>query len=249
MSVFNAETEQQTPSTEVETTQNQESFIAKLVEERGEKWSDPEVIAKGKLESDKYIAELEKQLKDKDADIQKNEYAKTLLDTLQNKAGDTANPNSEDKGGNVDPNTTDETKDLKSLIEETLGERDKEKTVAENLAVVEKALTQTFGSEASKIVQAKAAETGLSLTKLQEIASESPTAFLSLVGSAPALPEHTLTPSVNTQGGQFNNPGEQDFNHYQEIRRTNPKLYYSPKVQQSMLNDRNRLGERFYNKG
>ncbi len=50
--------EQQT----TETTPPQDSFVAKLVEAKGENWKDPEVLAKGKLEADNYISELERQL-------------------------------------------------------------------------------------------------------------------------------------------------------------------------------------------
>ena len=43
-------------------TPQQESFLDKLVQAKGENWKNPEVLAKGKLEADGYIKNLEDQL-------------------------------------------------------------------------------------------------------------------------------------------------------------------------------------------
>src|SRR6056297_4025889 len=71
---------------EGQTFETEESYVKKLVEARGEKWQDPEVIAKGKFEADKHIKEIERQLEELRGDLTKNEYAKQLLETLQGKA-------------------------------------------------------------------------------------------------------------------------------------------------------------------
>jgi len=114
-----------------ETTPPQESFVAKLVEAKGENWSNPEVLAKGKLEADTYIQQLETQLTQMREDLGKQDYAAKLLDQLQNKAADptTAKPvmpnNNNDIGGtsegNTNPSLSEE--DLKSLVEQTLTAR------------------------------------------------------------------------------------------------------------------------------
>jgi hypothetical protein len=55
-------TEQTTqPEQTQEATPPQDSFLSKLVEAKGENWSNPEVLAKGKLEADSYIQTLETQ--------------------------------------------------------------------------------------------------------------------------------------------------------------------------------------------
>jgi len=68
------------------TAEQQESYLAKLVATKGENWKDPEVLAKGKLEADGYIKNLEDQLTQMREDLQKQDYAKTLLEELQTKA-------------------------------------------------------------------------------------------------------------------------------------------------------------------
>lgn len=250
MSVFEAGTEQQTEKQGENQEQTTGSWIKKLVDERGEKWSDPEVIAKGKYEADKYISDLERQLAEAREDISKQDYAKTLLETLQGqKAGNTSTQNPEEKTSSAaEQNTTEEASDIESLVEEAIRKRETQQTVEQNLKQVDQTLQQAYGTEATKVVKEKADELGMSLDRLKEIASESPSAFMRLIGEQ----EKSKTPSapsstVNTQSNAFNSSSEKTWNYYQEMRRKNPKQYYSPKVQRELMEDRSRLGDRFYN--
>ena len=188
MSVFTegSETEQTTQAEQqtTETTPPQDSFVAKLVEAKGENWKDPEVLAKGKLEADNYISELEGQLAQMREDMSKQDYAKSLLDQLQDKAADpttakTAMPNNDNTGGtsdgNTNPNLSED--DLKSLVEQTLTAREQETTVKQNLAIVDQELEKSYGTEAKATIQKKAQEHGknhheMSLNLLKENANE-----------------------------------------------------------------------------
>ena len=38
-----------------------------------------------------------------------------------------------------------------------------------------------------------------------------------------------------------------NWNYYQNLRRENPNQYYSPKVQQQMIQDRMQMGDKFGN--
>lgn len=247
MSVFNAETKQQETQTTETQTETQESWINKLVEKRGEKWSDPEVIAKGKIDADEHIANLERQLEEMRADLGKSDYAKTLLETLQGKAGDTGSPKPEEAKP-AEQNTTDAAS-LESLVEEAIRKREAEATTAENLRQVEETLTKVYGDKASDAVRTKAQELGMSLDSLQELAEKSPTAFLRLVGEQTSVSTpKTMTPSVNTQASTFNTSAERDWAYFQKLRRESPQRYYTPKVQQELMDQRTKLGDRFYNK-
>ena len=256
MSVFTegTATEQSTQPEQqtTETTQPQESYVAKLVEAKGENWKDPEVLAKGKLEADNYISELEKQLSQMREDMSKQDYAKTLLDQLQNKAADsitanTAMPNNNNTDGTMEGNTSlsPSEDDLKSLVEQTLTQREKENTVKQNLALVDQELEKSYGTEARATIEKKSRELGISIERMQEIASESPTAFFSLIGE----PKKSFSPmvqgSVRTEGVNMQASTERDWSYYQKLRRENKNLYYTPKVQQQLMEDKVRLGDRF----
>lgn len=239
--------EQQT----TETTPPQDSFVAKLVEAKGENWKDPEVLAKGKLEADNYISELERQLNQMREDMSKQDYAKSLLDQLQNKAAEpttakTAMPNNNNGGttdGNTNPNLSED--DLKSLVEQTLTAREQENTVKQNLAVVDQELEKSFGTDAKAVIQKKAEELGMSLQRMQDIAAESPTAFFALIGEPKKSFNPLVQGSVRTEGVNMQVSTERDWSYYQKLRRENRNLYYTPKIQRQLMDDKMRLGEKF----
>ena len=259
MSVFDqTATEQQAEPTEAPTeeqaVETQESFVSKLVQERGNKWSDPEVIAKGKLEADRHIGELERQLAELREDLSKSEYAKEVVEALRNKAGginpkDAAPKNNNDDAA-IQPNTTEQASevDLESLVEQTLAKREQEAKVTQNIKSVEQQLESAFGTEARKVVEEKAASLGISLDRMQEIASESPAAFMALVGQPATMERNADVSSAKNTASGFNTQGAKDFEYYQKMRRENPKQYYSPSMQNEMAQARVQLGDKFYRK-
>ena len=252
MSVFDQKPEGQSeavaPAAEAVTT---ESFVAKLVAERGEQWSDPEAIAKGKIEADAHIKHLEEQLASMREDLSKQDYAKALLEQVQNKAGQ-ADPTPELStlsGTEASSDTTSEAPDIQSLVEEALKAREAKQSVEANIAKVDAALTEKFGTDAPSVVASKAEALGMSLDRLRDLAAESPSAFLTLVGEAPLTQQPAApTGSVNTSSESFNGAsGKKGFAHYQEMRRNNPTQYYSPSVQREMIAMRDKLGSDFFN--
>ena len=248
-SAATAQTEQTTEQTQLETSP-QESYVQKLVEAKGENWKDPEVLAKGKLEADGYIKTLEDQLAQMREDMKKQDYQAQILEQLQNKATESTAVNNEVPNNNGDINTQNTTasvdeETLKSLVEQTLSQREKDNTVQQNLSQVDKELESSFGTEAAATVQKKAQELGMSMDRLRDIAAESPSAFFTLIGQ----PQKTFSPmvqgSVRTEGVNMQASTERDWSYYQKLRRENRNLYYSPKVQQQMFQDKARLGEKF----
>ena len=249
-----AATEQPTQVAEQTQTeaQPQESFLQKLVEAKGDNWSDPEVLAKGKLEADGYIKNLEDQIAQMREDMKKQDYQAQILEQLQNKAAETttaqtAMPN--DNGSTETQNTTASLSenDLESLVEKTLVKREQDSVIKQNLSQVDQELVNSFGTEAEATVRKKAEELGMSLSRLRDIAAESPTAFFSLIGQ----PQKTFSPmvqgSVRTEGVNMQASNTRDWNYYQKLRRENPNQYYSPKVQQQLIQDRMNMGDKFGN--
>jgi hypothetical protein len=250
-SAATAQTEQVTEQTTSETPP-QESFVQKLVEAKGENWKDPEVLAKGKLEADGYIKTLEEQLATMREDMKKQDYQSQILEQLQNKAAETttaqtAMPNN--NGSTETQNTTASLSenDLESLVEKTLVKREQDSVIKQNLTQVDQELEKSFGTEAAVTVQEKAKELGMSMERLRDIAAESPSAFFTLIGQ----PQKTFSPmvqgSVRTEGVNMQASNTRDWQYYQKLRRENPNQYYSPKVQQQMIQDRMNMGDKFGN--
>lgn len=234
------------------TPEQQESYLAKLVAAKGENWKDPEVLAKGKLEADGYIKNLEEQLRSMREDLEKQDYAKRLLEELQNKATSPTNvksgvANNNNGGtateGNTQPQVSEDT--LKSLVEQTLTARERDNTVKQNLAVVDQELQKAYGTEAPAVVQKKAQELGLTVQRLQELAAESPNAFFNLIGEPKKSFQPIVQGSVRTEGVNMQASAERNFDYYQKLRRENKSLYYTPKVQRQMMDDASRLGAKW----
>lgn len=231
---------------------NQEDWLKKLVETKGEQWRDPQVVAKGKLEADAYVKQLESQLAEIREEMGKQDYSKELLEALKNKAPESTNGQSpqsnNNNGGTIQSQTNSALSDeqIKRLVETALTEREKTNTSTQNITLVEQKMSEAFGTEAQAKVQEKAKELGLSLQRMQEIAAESPTAFLSLIGDKAKELQPIVKGTIRTEGVNMQASSERNFGFYQELRRKNRKQYFSPEVQRQMFQDRTRLGEKFY---
>ncbi len=142
----------QNTDTTAQESQQESSYLQRIVEAKGDNWKDPEVLAKGKLEADGYIKNLEDQLTQMREDLKKQEYKTEVLEQLQNKATEnTAVSNGVPNNSNTETQNTSGTfseEDLKSLVEKTLGQRELEAKVQSNLKLVDKELEGSFGTEA-----------------------------------------------------------------------------------------------------
>jgi len=247
--------ETQTTENTQQETQPQESYLQKLVETRGENWKDPEVLAKGKVEADAYIKNLEDQLAQMRDDLGKQDYAAKLLQQLEGKASAPTNDkplgsNNNNTGGtNTEDNTSLAVSEdsLKSLVEKTLTEREQQTTASQNIAAVDKALQESYGTEAASVVQKKSEELGIGLERMQQLASESPSAFFALIGEQQKSFKPMTQGSVRTEGLSNQSSSDRDWSYYQKLRRENRNEYYSPKVQQQLIEDKMRLGDKFGN--
>ena len=51
--------------------------------------------------------------------------------------------------------------------------------------------------------------------------------------------------SVRTDGVNMQASTERDWSYYQNLRRENRNLYYTPKIQRQLMEDKSRLGSKF----
>lgn len=111
--------------------------------------------------------------------------------------------------------------------------------------MVDQELEKSFGTEAKATIQKKAEELGMSLQRMQEIAAESPTAFFSLIGEPKKSFNPMVQGSVRTEGVNMQASTDRDWSYYQNLRRENKNLYYTPKIQRQLMEDKVRLGDKF----
>ena len=125
------------------TNDNQsEDYVAKVVQSKGDTWANPQVLAKGKLEADTHIQNLEDQLKEMRGELDKQDYAKSLLEQLKEQRQVTPSvgevPNAGDTNGTGQENTTPKFSEdeLKNLINSTLTDREAQSKAEANLEQV-----------------------------------------------------------------------------------------------------------------
>lgn len=244
--VFTAATTADT-ATDTQQTQTNDSFVAQLVGE-GKKFKDYEALAKGKFEADRHIGEITKTLDELRAELAKQDYAKSLLEQMS-KGSETrqADPSPTIPSSSNTENTTQSASDIETLVEKVITEKEKNRTLSQNLTVVSDEMEKKYGDKATQVLKTKSQELGISLDKLKEIAAESPTAFFQLIGVSAQKPTAGTAPQSSVRSENFNSGlQDRDFDYYQKLRKDNRSLYYSPKVQNMMLQDRTRLGDRFY---
>lgn len=222
-----------------------ESFIEKVVAAKGETFKDPEAIAKGYLASQEHILKLEAENAQLKESSTKNDYMKEVLDRIDaGKSKPTSEePVSENTGEGTADNQGVTTDQIKDLITATLTQQEAERTASGNLAKTKELMQDAFGTEASKVLLQKQAELGMSKERLDQLASESPTAFMQLMGKAPKKEDNKTVPTSVVQISEGS--GKRDWAYYQKLRRENSKLYYSAEIQNQLMKDRLELGDAF----
>ena len=131
--------------------------------------------------------------------------------------------------------------EAEKLLEQKLGERDAAATEQQNLSYVKSEATKALGSEYPYLFSQKSKELGLDQDHLNEMAKTQPQAFLAIMlGQDYKRPDSAAPPvgSVNTTAQQAlsdTHSNKNSIHDWDEIRRTDPKKYWSPEVQNEIF--------------
>lgn len=214
------------------------------------KWKDKPVeeLLKAKVEADLFINTLTKRTDDLskdylamktqlDATASLQELRDQIVNAKATSNSESPNANEGNESQKVEPVDLD--KKFKTLYDET---RRAEKQL-ENVNAVQAKLKERFGSNYQEVLR----DTGLSDNRIREIAAESPEAIFRLVGLDNRERESFQAPPRSAERPSFTPKGQpkRDWNYYQELKKTNPKLYLDPKIAVQMHNDAIALGDDF----
>jgi hypothetical protein len=244
-----------------------ENFLEKYVGE-GKKYATVEDLAKAYDHANKHIEDMNddnKHLREEFDMFRELTTAQLSKVNTDNRGKETPKPD-EDHGGKKpeQPNPApaapngDEGKevDLDARIAKVLEEKDELKRLNANAAIAEEVMVKHFGSKekAQEAIRNKAQELGVSAKWLASTAFQSPRAFFISMGVNPEeAPRSTNTPGassdVNVQKLKEFNPGirPNSYAFYQEIRKKDPRKYFSNEMQTQIMNEALRQGPDFYN--
>jgi hypothetical protein len=236
---------EETPTDEVVIDESKK-YYDDLVGE-GKKFKTNEELARGKYEADSYIEILKKrqdELRDDYLKMREEVMAKAkledLIKELDTKKSTVQEPKDETQ---VKP----ELPDLDKLFSDKITQHELSKKREANLRAVKEKLTERFGKNYQGTVKQQIEDLGISEEVFNQMAQNYPNMVYKSLGlDQPQKTETFQAPPRNAvQGMPSFGKKDRTWSYYQELKKTDPKLYYNPKIANQMQEDYQRLGSAF----
>jgi hypothetical protein len=218
----------------------------------GKKFRDPDDLARGKLEADKFIERLKQENADIRRQLSSEERLEEIKELLERSNAPSRNDNQTDPNPSVNGQKPPfNPEDLEQLLEHKLAQREAKARQEANLELSRKGLVDAFGNDYPSILEQKARELGMNKQVLSNLAVESPQAFLRLVGAdqpKPRVPDLFTPPTSNMRTVPSTGvTGERTYKYYQDLKTKEPRQYWDARTQIQMEKDAQRLGPAFFN--
>lgn len=214
----------------------------------GLKYADDAAFRRSKVEGDIYIKRLEAENKAVRDELTTRIKYEDFLDRIEGL--DNQPPVKPEQKTSSAPPVTD-LKQIEQMLEAKITQRDAENTAKQNLAIVQHKVIEKLGPNYAQHITQQATELGMSEQYLRQLAAANPRAFFKLVGIEDkgitednrfTTPPKTQSTLISTQPG-----GRKGDSYYEEIRKTKPDEYWSPKIQNEIFSRIKEIGaEDFY---
>lgn len=219
------------------------SYLDTLVGD-GKKYSDPEALARSRVEADQHIARIEAENAEYKA---KAAEAKTVEELLAKINAPRVVEPVANQPAQPDALTPDA---VAELIKDKFNELKTNDVTQKNLGEVSNRMLELYGDKANEVLRQRAADLEVPVEWLQDIAARSPKAFYAQLGldnkqQAQSGPTHG---EVNPQALALRGTGLKNgtYAYYEQMRKDNPKQYSSAAVQNQMHKDAIAKGDDFY---
>jgi hypothetical protein len=213
----------------------------------GKKYADQDAAAKAIIEKDKFIARLLEEKRRIEEDHRAALNTQAFEDRI--KALEAAKMTEREPQAPLpvsQPQTAPVDEDAVLAL---LEKREQAQKRTRNLMDVKDKLINVYGEDYPNRVKARAQELNISMDRLNAMAAETPTAFYALIGLGnERTPDNVAPPATrqNTAAAFAPNTDRKNNAYYSNLRKTNPNVYYSPKVQMEEYNELKRQGDAFY---
>lgn len=233
--------------------------LAELVGE-GKKYASIEELAKAKMFADKHIKNLETEQEELRKDLSTRLSVDEALERVRQQQQQPPKTNAANTASNPAPvepkNALSNDEQLVARMRELMAEEKTREVQESNFSQAIDALVSVYGDDktARAAIQSRAKELGVGVNFLRDAASTSPRAFKELMGldgGASTSNNNALKGSrsdVNPDAivnQQKRAPKAGTYAFYENLRKTDPKLYWQPKTQRQMHADAQRNAD-FY---
>lgn len=218
----------------------------------GKKFKTVQDLAKGKVTSDNFIERLKTELSELRTQLRSRKTVEELLADKNSRNVDTTSDNNQqDTGENVNTGAPS-LKDLESLLDRKLTEKEQLTARQRNLDQVKNTLIDNWGSNFGAKLAEVARQNGYSQAMLDQMAQENPNAFYRLVDLKPQalglqnLPNNSL--SAERSVGNRNKPGN-GWSYWKARQKALGDQFYTVKEQQALWSDMQKFSSEtdFYN--
>lgn len=209
----------------------------------GKKYADNPAVAKAIVEKDAFIARLLEEARRKEVDLQSALNTKAFEDRMsaleQAQLAERREPPQREATQPPTPQV-----DIEDTVQKAIEAREQVNARNRNLINVKDKLVEVYGAEYPQRVKARAAELNISMERLNEMAADTPSAFFALIGLDSKRPvEDVAPPATRHNSAAFiPNSGKKDNAYYQNLRKTNPSVYWTPAVQMEEYKELQRQG-------
>lgn len=217
----------------------------------GKKFADAEALAKGKWYADQMIEiknQREDELRAEYIRVSEENKAKANLAELIDQYKDRLT-NSDHTPAKVDDTQQFDMTKIDSLLEEKLQRAEVTRRQEQNFSLVENKLKERYGNNYANVLKQETEALGLSKDFVNQMARTQPEAFLRLVGADRKPAEDTFQAPVrsNQRSDNFAPKGNEKrtWSYYQNLKRTQPNIYFDRKTAVQMAQDAVSLGEAF----
>lgn len=219
----------------------------------GKKFKSNEDLAKGKLESDRFIEKLQNEMQELRTELSSRLTVEQLMTQLSAKSqgdedGNRGNPpQSPQNDTQTNAQLTEEA--VARLVQQELNRHQNKTREQANTAVVVQKLKESYGDNYVSAMQARLDELGISKEAAIQLAATMPKAYIELVTKS--QPTQSRLPNQSPPRNHFTSapaPTFKGWNHFEQMRKTNPNEYFKPSTQNEIMRLAGEHGDEFYNR-
>lgn len=227
------------------------NYLQELVGE-GKKFKTNEELAKGKAYADQMIEvknQREDEMRAEITRLREENIAKAKLEELLTQLKTERLASSETPQANEDQTKPFNADDIKKLVADQMKVEKQSEKFTENANLVRNKLKEQWGSNYTAILKEKTEELGLTEEYVNNLARNAPKAlFKALEIDRVKTDDLFNSPPRSAQRNDNFAPSgakERTWSYYQELKKSDPNLYFDKKTAIQMQKDILRLGERF----
>ena len=213
----------------------------------GKKFKTVDDLAKGKASADAHIANLEKELAELRQDLSARLTVEDFVSRLGKPVSRSESENNQTGEPVESPAPQNENKmSLQEEVQKALRAEIEKSSREANIAKAKQALRERLGDDYNEKLQKIAEGLGVKPEFLSSMAATSPEGLTKVVESM--VPEKDRRPlNVQTQTSVPNaQEGARTYKFYQDLRKKDPELYFSKRVQKEIHDQAVKLGDSFY---